>query len=56
MRDQSLPFGADAFVNRQVDCVVTLPLANLRAGTYLLKLDASMDRLTAARTLRFTVE
>ena len=56
VRDQSLPFGAEAFTNRRADCVVTLPLANLPAGDYLLMLDAALGGQTAGRALRFAVE
>ncbi len=56
VRDQSLPFTEKAFTNRRADCVITLPLAALPPGDYLLKLEASMDRQTAGRALRFIVE
>jgi VWFA-related protein len=56
VRDQSLPFGEQTFVNRRADCIVTLPLANLPAGDYALKLEASADRRTAGRALRFSLE
>jgi VWFA-related protein len=56
VRDQSMPFDASAFTNRRADCVITLPLANLPAGEYLLKLDASLGRQAAGRTMRFAVE
>ena len=56
VRDQSLPFTEKAFTNRRADCVITLPLANLPPGEYLLKLEASADRHTAGRALRFAVE
>ena len=56
VRDQSLPFTEKAFTNRRADCVITLPLAALPPGEYLLKLEASMDRQTAGRALRFVVE
>ena len=56
VRDQSLPFGVEAFTNRRADCVVTLPLGHLPAGDYLLTLDAALDRQTAVRALRFAVE
>ena len=35
---------------------MTLPVANLPAGEYLLKLNVSADDRTAARALRFAVE
>ena len=56
MRDQSLPFTEKTFTNRRADCVVPLPIANLPAGEYLLKLEASLDRRAAGRALRFAVE
>jgi len=56
VRDQSLPFAEAAFTNRRADCVITLPLSSLPAGEYLLKLEASADRRTAGRALRFAVE
>lgn len=56
VRDQSLPFTEKAFTNRRADCVITLPVANLPPGDYLLKLEASADRQTAGRALRFAVE
>ena len=56
VRDQSLPFTEQAFTNRRADCVITLPLANLPPGEYLLKLEASADRQVAGRALRFAVE
>ena len=56
VRDQSLPFAETAFTNRRADCVITLPLSSLPTGDYLLKLEASADRQTAGRALRFAVE
>lgn len=56
VRDQSMPFSDKTFSNRRADCVMTLPVANLPAGEYLLKLEASLDRRTAGRALRFAVE
>ncbi len=56
VRDQSLPFTEKAFTNRRADCVITLPLASLPPGDYLLKLEASVDRHTTGRALRFAVE
>jgi VWFA-related protein len=56
VRDQSLAFATPAFTNRRADAVMTLPVANLPAGEYLLKLDVSADDRTAARALRFAVE
>jgi hypothetical protein len=35
---------------------MTLPVATLPAGEYVLKLEASVDRRTAGRALRFTVD
>ncbi len=56
IRDQLLPFAEQAFTSRRADCVITLPLASLAAGEYLLKLEASKDQKTTGRALRFTVE
>jgi len=56
LRDQSLPFPESSFANRRTDCVITLPLARLPPGEYLLKLDASANRHTSGRALRFRVE
>ena len=56
VRDQSLLFPETAFTKRRADCVITLPLAALPPGEYLLKLEASMDRQTTGRALRFAVE
>jgi hypothetical protein len=56
VRDQSLPFAESSFTNRRTDCVITLPLAKLTPGEYLLKLEASANRSTAGRALRFVVE
>jgi hypothetical protein len=56
IRDQSLPFAEQAFTNRRADCVITLPLASLPPGDYLLKLEASQDQRRAGRALRFVVE
>ncbi len=56
VRDQSLAFAEQAFTKRRADCVITLPLAALPPGEYLLKLEASMDRQTSGRALRFAVE
>jgi hypothetical protein len=56
VRDQTLPFGEQTFTNRRADCVITLPLAALAPGDYLLKLEASANRQTSGRAVRFTVE
>ena len=56
VRDQSLTFAEQAFTNRRADAVMTLPVANLPAGEYLLKLNVSADDRTSARALRFAVE
>ena len=56
LRDQSLPFPESSFANRRTDCVITLPLSTLAPGEYLLKLDASANRHTSGRALRFRVE
>ena len=50
VRDQSLPFTEKAFTNRRADCVITLPLAALQPGEYLLKLERPwIDKPPAAR-------
>ncbi|HET7220603.1 MAG TPA: VWA domain-containing protein, partial [Vicinamibacterales bacterium] len=56
VRDQSLPFTDRMFNNRRADALITLPIANLPAGAYLLKLEASANQLSASRALRFAVE
>jgi hypothetical protein len=56
VRDQSLPFSEAAFTNRRADCVITLQLSSLPAGDYLLELEASVERRTAGRAIRFAVE
>jgi len=56
VRDQSLSFSEKMFANRRADCVITLPLTALPPGEYLLKLEASLSRETAGRTLRFAVQ
>ena len=56
VRDQSLPFGEQAFTNRRADCVITLPLAKLPSGEYLLKLEASVGGRKSGRGVRFVVE
>jgi VWFA-related protein len=56
VRDQTLPLAADAFNARRADCLITLPLKNLQPGEYLLKLDATLDRQTTGRAVRFAVE
>jgi len=55
VRDQSLPFTEKTFANRRADCVITVPVANLPPGEYLLKLEASLDRQRIGRALRFVV-
>jgi VWFA-related protein len=56
VRDQSLPFADASFTNRRADCVITLPLATLAPGEYLLRLTASSDRHASSRALRFVVD
>ena len=56
VRDQTLLFTEKAFTNRRADCVITLPLAKLPPGEYLLKLEASLERHTTGRALRLIVE
>ena len=56
LRDQSLPFPESSFANRRADCVITLPLSTLAPGEYLLQLDASANRHTSGRSLRFRVD
>ena len=53
---ESAALDAAAFANeRTADHYVTLPLAGLRPGEYLLKVDTTMGTRTAGRTLRFVV-
>jgi VWFA-related protein len=56
VRDQTLPFNEQTFKDRRADCLITLPLARLAPGEYLLKLDATRGRHTSGRALRFVVE
>jgi VWFA-related protein len=56
IRDQSLPFAEASFTNRRADCVITLPLAQLPAGDYLLKLDVSSKSNMSGRAIRFSVQ
>jgi hypothetical protein len=56
VRDQALVFNERQFALRRADCVISLPLADLPRGEYLLRLDASMADRDAARALRFAVE
>ena len=56
VRDQTLPLAVDAFNARRADCLITLPLKSLPPGEYLLKLDATLDRQSAGRAVRFAVE
>jgi len=55
VRDESLPFSESSFTDRRADCVITLPLAKLPPGEYLLKLDASTGRHTSGRAVRFSI-
>ena len=56
LRDQSLTCPASAFANRRAGCVIDLPPATLAPGAYLLRLDASANRLTFGRAVPFVVE
>jgi hypothetical protein len=56
VRDQSLAFTEKTFAKPRADCVITIPVANLPPGEYLLKLEASLDRQRTGRALRFAVE
>ena len=56
VRDQSLTFAERAFADRRADAVMALPVSNLPAGEYLLRLEAAAAGRTAVRALRFTVE
>jgi hypothetical protein len=56
VRDQTLPFNEQTFKDRRADCLITLPLARLAPGEYLLTLDATRGRHTSGRALRFVVE
>jgi VWFA-related protein len=57
VRDQVLPLTAASFEDgRAADCRIALPVAQLRPGDYLLRLEASMGERVAGRVMRFTVE
>ena len=56
VRDQTLPFNEQTFKDRRADCLITLPIATLAPGEYMLKLDATLGRHTSGRALRFAVE
>ena len=56
VRDQALPFTAAMFANRRAECAIAIPVANLPAGEYLLRLDATAERQEARRALRFAIE
>ena len=56
VRDQTLPFDERTFTGRRADAVITLPLANLTPGEYLLKLAASLGPHSEGRAIRFVVE
>jgi VWFA-related protein len=56
VRDQSLPFTETMFTSRRAECVIAIPVANLPAGEYLLKLDAETASQRTGRALRFAVE
>jgi VWFA-related protein len=55
VRDQSLPFEIGAFTNRRASAVMNVPVAELPAGEYLLKLEATAGQTRSGRALRFTV-
>jgi len=56
IRDAVMPFEPVMFTERRAECLITLPIANLAAGAYLLKIEASLDRRTAGRAVRFAVQ
>jgi VWFA-related protein len=57
VRDESLPFAESSFTSRRATCTITLPLANLTPGGYVLDLTASADRRDpVSRRFRFVVE
>jgi VWFA-related protein len=56
VRDQSSTFGPQTFSDRRADCLVTIPIANLPAGEYLLNMEASLERERSGRAVRFAVE
>ncbi len=53
VKHQSLPNAA--FAGRQADVRLPLPMKDLAAGTYVLRLDAKQDRAEASREVAFTV-
>jgi len=56
VHDQPLTYPAATFTRRRAGCVFVLPLANLTAGEYLVRFDASANGRTSGRTVRFSVE
>ena len=56
VRDQSLVFAETAFTNRRAGCHIAIDVEHLVPGKYVLSLDASLARQTAARALRFAVQ
>jgi hypothetical protein len=56
VRDQSLVIAEKAFTNRRASCQIAVDVEHLPPGQYLLSLDASLERQTSGRALRFSVE
>lgn len=57
VRDEIIALGPGAFgTARTADLRLTLPLARLPAGPYLLRLEASTDEHLAGRAIRFVIE
>lgn len=55
VRDQSIVFRDTEFVNRRIDCRINVPIDRLPAGEYMLRIDATKEKGTAGRALRFRV-
>ena len=56
VRDQSLVFAENQFTNRRAGCHIGIDVEHLPPGEYLVSLDASLARQTAARAVRFSVQ
>ena len=54
-RNVQLQFDAARFARGETDVNLTLPLAGLDPGEYLLAIDAATSTHTASRNVRFTV-
>jgi hypothetical protein len=56
VRDRTLSLSEKQFINRRAACQIAVDVEHLPAGQYLLRLDASVDRETTGRAVRFSVE